>query len=1182
MLKICITLLFLSLLFTNGHSQLLINEASNRNYSQVSDEDGEFNDWIEIYNSGNETINLKGWALSDSRKDLQKWLFASNPIQANSFVLVNASGKDRNQFTESLQWESAVLPGNEFRYLVPDETSSSEWFQSDFDDAVWESGKAGFGYGDDDDVTIVPEGTRVVFIRKEFIVEDPSVILSSKLHVDYDDGFVAYLNGIEIARSNFNGTPQWNSFANGNHEAVIYEGATPEEFVIDETLISSALKTGKNVLAIAGINIGDDSSDMTLIPFLSFGLDGAGGLFQPVPAWFIQTPPGNLHTSFKISSGGEKIYLSNAGILVDSIDVDGLQRDQSIGRVKDGTAQTGIFILATPGTSNNSSQAYTNGFSTKPKMSLPAGFYSSSIEISLSIDKTETTIRYTLDGSEPTITSSLYTVPIKISSTKCIRARSFSDNLLPSKIVTSTYFINDEYSLPVLSVTANRADIFGSQGIFTNWNETFEIPAYIEYFEKDKKLAFHQLAGMQIDGGAGGSRSLPQHSFRMEPGNGALGDGDLNYRLMPRRPNRTNFPSFYVRNGSNQHLVLPYKDGLEVTALGRNTYTYYSAYHPIAVYINAEFFGIYELREKINNDYLVDNYQMDIDSLDFLGVSYFKGQQLEALRGSVQPFLDDYQKFLGMSTTDEDYLKDVDEFLDVQSYTDYIIAESWVGNNDWPFNNIKLFRCSSTGFRWQWAINDLEWALNPNGWTTSNFDHIQYMLNQGTGNSYTGFWFNMMKNTDYKAYFVNRFADLMNTTYDFSVIGALENELFDEIYPEMDKEYDRWGSSNITSQMNTFSNNHEIFRSELSVRSGFVRDDLQSHFNLQRKVNVTLDVEPKGAGSIQISTITPTQYPWKGIYFGNVEIQVKAIANLGYEFVSWDPTTFIEDISNEVVTGVFKSTNARFTANFKEAESANSGVVVSEINYKSGVGQYTPDWIEICNFNNQEVNMKGWSFTDSDTAHTFNISQDLILTAKQRIVICNDLGLFEFSYPGVAVYPVAFDFGLGAPNDAVNLYNSNKEMVFSVQYSDNYPWALSYDDSGRTLELRSSGVNYSESGNWFRGCIGGSPGTPYQFCDEPEEVAVPLVELNGLDLKVYPNPARNFIEVAFQLDEELEFCQLSVYSLMGNEIRSEELGSLSPGQHQFNFDLEGIPSQLLLVKIRTNRSERLVKVLKVD
>ena len=1179
MLKFWFTVLAISLLNFSIKGQLVINEASNRNFSQIADEDDEYNDWIELYNASNTDLNLAGWALSDSKNNPEKWTFESMVLSPGDFLFIHASGKDRKNI-ENLYWQSAVLPDDDFRYLFPISSTSGEWYKTGFNDSGWSLGKAGFGFGDNDDRTVVAQQNTVVFIRKKFTVNDPALIKSGALYLDYDDGFVAWLNGIEIARSFVNGTPQWNSIAAENHEAMMYSGGLPEQFDIENDRLHSIIKKGDNILSIAALNVSNTSSDFSMIPFLLFGFDNKNSAFRDAPDWFKQKTTGNLHTNFKISNLGENIYLFNSGSIVDSFKVEKVQINQSTGRVTDGSAEIGIFIQATPGKSNQTSQAYTQGFSVQPKINFPAGFYPASVEIVLTSDEPNAIIRYTLDGSDPSESSGRYSSPFRIQATKSLRARSFTPGKLPSEIVTATYFINEEYTLPVLSVNSNYDNIFGTNGIFTNWQQTFNVPSYVEYFEKNQKKAFGQFAGMQVDGGAGGSREKPQHSFRIEPGHGSLGDGNLKYKLMPRRPNRDNYPSFYVRNGSNQYLILPYKDALQVTALGRNTYTYYSAYHPIVVYINGAFFGVYELREKINDDYLVDNYQMNIDSLDFLGVSYFKGQQLEALRGSVEPFLNDFQRFTQMNPQSADYLEKVDEFLDLKSYTDYIIAESWVGNNDWPFNNIKLFRCSSTGFRWQWAINDLEWALNPNGWTTSSFDHIQYMLNQSTGNYYTGFWYNMMQNLEYKTYFVNRFADLMNTSYDFSVIGPLELEIYEEILPEMEHEYKRWGSSNITSQLTTFTNNHNTFRSELKNRSGYVRTHLKNHFNLKREVTVLLDVEPKGAGSIQISTITPTNYPWQGIYFGNVEVEVTAIPNLGFEFVNWDPNSFISDIYQSNVTGIFNVNNITIKANFEEVKENIGKVVISEFNYKTGNNQKNPDWIEICNFNDSDINLKGWYFRDSDTSNVFVIERDLILRSNERIVISNNYTQFSSIYPGVNVYIGEFGFGLGTPSDEIHLFNASHEAVFSVSYSDIYPWPLSDDQSGRTLELRTPGGNYSQSSSWLKGCIGGSPGTAYQFCEETS-VSAPVVNLLSNDMTVYPNPAHDFIEIEFYLEHDVDHCDIRIYNLMGSELKSKTMGNIYSGNHRINMEIVDLQEQLLIVKIITNRGEKTAKVIKV-
>ena len=1183
MFKYLFVSLFFFLILSQSQAQLVINEASNRNYLQVKDEDGDYNDWIELYNTGSSSIALDNWSLSDNRDNPEKWSLAGNSLSAHGFLLVHASGKDRNPMNNtSLNWSGIILSGDEFKYIIPGETVPNNWIEANFDDTSWDTGISGFGYGDGDDATVVPEQTTVLLLRKFFTIADTSNITAASLFIDYDDGFVAYLNGIEIARSNVNGTPNWNTLANSNHEALKNDDAVPEEFEIDFSNVT--FNEGENVLAIAAVNVERSSSDLTMIPYLLLGTENASSQYRPLPEWYGgQSGIGNLHANFKLKSKGEKIFLSENGTIIDSLDVDGLWRDMSVGRVTDGSNEYGLFIEATPGKTNNSSQAYTEGYTEQPKLDLVSGFYSSAIEVNATVFDEAAEIHYSFDGKEPTINSPKYNGPIKISSTRCIRFRAFKTGYLPSKITTATYFIDEEdATLPVLSVIADPNNIFGSDGIFTNWRESFDIPAYMEYFNKDNDLEISQNAGMQMDGGAGGSRSKDQHSFRIEPGNGALGDGDLKYKLLHRRPYRENYPSFYVRNGSNQHLILPYKDGLEVKAMGQNTYNYYSAYEPIMVYINGDFFGVYELREKINDDFLVDNYQMNIDSLDFLGVSFFKGKQLEALRGSIEPFLADYEHFLTLNPDSGNYLENVGQFLDLKNYTDYIIAESWIGNNDWPTNNIKVFRCKGTNYKWQWAINDLEWSLKPHEWSTSSFDHINYMLGHETSVPYTGFWYNLVKNEKYLNYFVNRFADLMNTNYLFSTIGPLEDEMYEELNAEMDHQYERWGTSNISSQMSTFRSNHGIFRSELQKRSNYVRDDLRTHFHLRREVDVTLDVEPEGAGSITISTITPNNYPWEGIYFGEVEVAVKANPNPGYEFVNWDSDAFIADVWSDSIVGVFEEGEAILKANFQKTEYTNGGIAISEINYKSADDRKLPDWIELCNFSNESVSLKNWYFTDADTSHLFTFSYNVSLGRNERIVICNDLDRFYKSYPGIAVYDQEFDFGLGTPSDKILLYNDKDSLICKVEYSDTFPWPLNNDFTGRTLELRSPGGNLNESSSWFRGCIGGSPGSEFQQCDEEEFVQVPEISTSLVNLSVYPNPVNEQLNIDLYVDNDNTECSLKIYNTLSVAIYSENMGVLKAGHYHYTVNLGELPQQLLLLKITTGNVTELKRILKVN
>ncbi|MFA4923609.1 MAG: lamin tail domain-containing protein, partial [Ignavibacteriaceae bacterium] len=193
-------ILFLIFSIPAYYSQsVVINEVMSSNALTLADEDGDFPDWIELYNTSAQSVSLANLSLSDDPKNLTKWNFPNTTILPQNFLIVYASGKDRK--AGSMFWETIITKGDLWKYLVPASEPSSTWRFLGFDDAQWKSGASGFGFGDSDDATIVSQ-TNAIYIRKTFTVTDIGNIDTAFLHVDYDDAFVAYLNGMEIARAN--------------------------------------------------------------------------------------------------------------------------------------------------------------------------------------------------------------------------------------------------------------------------------------------------------------------------------------------------------------------------------------------------------------------------------------------------------------------------------------------------------------------------------------------------------------------------------------------------------------------------------------------------------------------------------------------------------------------------------------------------------------------------------------------------------------------------------------------------------------------------------------------------------------------------------------------------------------------------------------------------------------------
>ncbi len=229
-------------------SQVVINEASNANGTTLIQPDGSSPDWLELYNTTSSPINLSGYGLSDDRTQPLKWIFPSFSLPGNSYLTVLASKKLQTAYID--HYETAVNASDSWKYFIPVSNLVPNWKAVSFSDVSWTTAPLGIGYADGDDATTIANPTSTVYVRKTFNISDINAISSAILDIDYDDGFVAYLNGIEIARDGLIGTPpNWDEYAPG-HEAQLYTGGLISSFAIDSIALMAAIQNGTNVLAI--------------------------------------------------------------------------------------------------------------------------------------------------------------------------------------------------------------------------------------------------------------------------------------------------------------------------------------------------------------------------------------------------------------------------------------------------------------------------------------------------------------------------------------------------------------------------------------------------------------------------------------------------------------------------------------------------------------------------------------------------------------------------------------------------------------------------------------------------------------------------------------------------------------------------------------------------------------------
>jgi hypothetical protein len=199
--------------------------------------------------------------------------------------------------TQVHHWETIVKDNSSWYYQVPTAASSPEWITPSFTVNSWLQGNGGFGFGDGDDNTIIPSTSVSVYTRIEFNIVNINEIVAMALHFDYDDGFVAYLNGVEVARNGLSGTgqPSYNQLASISHEAKLYQNQLPDQYLFYQNQLNGLLVNGTNVFCVEVHNQLANSTDFTCRNFLSVGVNNPSSNYGPIPSWF--TPPFILTSS---------------------------------------------------------------------------------------------------------------------------------------------------------------------------------------------------------------------------------------------------------------------------------------------------------------------------------------------------------------------------------------------------------------------------------------------------------------------------------------------------------------------------------------------------------------------------------------------------------------------------------------------------------------------------------------------------------------------------------------------------------------------------------------------------------------------------------------------------------------------------------------------------------------------
>ncbi len=596
-----------------------------------------------------------------------------------------------------------------------------------------------------------------------------------------------------------------------------------------------------------------------------------------------------FHTNFKLASEGEAAALYDAnGALADQVVFGEQLTDVAYGRKTDGNLPWGFFDRPTPGSSNNTSTFYQDYVRQVPVFSLQGGFYDGPQTIEIKDLYQAGTIRYTLTGAAPTVSSPSFDQPVLISTTTVVKARMFYPGQLPGPVVTNTYFIDEAFDtrgLAVLSLSSDPAYFFSpDSGLYVqDFKPPWEYPVHLEFYEPDGLPGFHHDAGVAV--GGENSWILPQKLLNIYSRK-KYGSGHFDYQLFPNNP-RTRFGDIILRTSGNDWSNTLFRDGMMQGLIDAQSDLDNQDFRPCAVYINGQYFGIHNIREKQDADYTEYYHHIPPDKLDYIE------NNAEVKEGNDTA----YQQLVALLTNgvsgDANY-QELASIVDIRDFTDYILSEIFVANTSWG-HNIALFRERKDGAKWRWLLHDYDrgfnlgnvnntgmtWATATNGTEGSNGPWATLFLRK------------MLENESFKQQFISRFADHLYITFNPYTINQRVNRHADWIRNEIPYHVGRWAGT--TSSYGdgipsvTFWENEVAKLKQFGVaRNRYMWDDLNTFFNLQGTSILRLQVSDVKKGDIRFQDMVVPAYPWTGSYFQSRSFSLAAEARQGFQFNHWE------------------------------------------------------------------------------------------------------------------------------------------------------------------------------------------------------------------------------------------------------------------------------------------------------
>jgi hypothetical protein len=1128
---------------SNVYSNIRINEIVSINKSSLLDEEHNNSDWIELKNTSDKEINLKGWRISDRNNFNSAYILPDTSIKSNEYMCIFASGRDRVVENSYL-----VKAGGNGISDYKKETKGTFLYKK-------LSGDFDISYRINSISEVHRDATSGIMLKPELTPESKyfyvygcseakhhySYTLTRKSNTDINDkeNFKRYFfqmneefpdyrlrlkrEGDSLRVYIFVSGYKWKykyseyyPLGESVYAGIAFSSCTDSlgKFVVSDIKINNQPQTPKDFKKI-DLYEGEESKVYS---------------------------PKFIHTDFKLSSGKETVYIwENSGEFIDSLSFPHLKTDVSFGKDEEGNLK--FYSTPTPEIKNyNPSLAIAE----KPELSVNKSWFDNPINVSINNQIGD--IYYTLNGEEPDKSSTKYTGNIHIGKTSVLRVIQYLEGMVESEISTKTFFIDEpQQNLNIVALTVDSLDLWDkhNRGLLVESNlfdKLLEKRCNIEYWDKnDKSLLYQTPATIQIMG-VYGARLQEQKPFKIFSKK-ELGISKFEFPFFGDK-GKEEYNKFSIRNAGQDFPYAMMRDVLGAR-IGERLGLFGSKATPVVMYLNGEYWGKYFLRERIDEDLIANYYDIEENSINVLNGTYLiKNGSWE----NYDAILDKIVKSENIDNMPE--FEKLTKDIDIDNLINYIILEAYIVNKDWFVNNILAWQSDEYDNKYRWLPWDFDAGFGYKN--QGDFHEFLYGFHNEPNQKISLLMNKLWQNKVFKDAFINRTCDLMNTQLQTYKMLSLVDSIANSFAPEVARHQSRWEDT------------AENWKAEVDYIKDFLKmkqTKVYSHWNDFFKLNGTVQLNITSnvdAPMYKINTVVAKSDKINFKYFKNIPIEITALETKENKFIRWEGAV---NSQNKKITLPMQSSTA-LKAIYKSSKS-NENIVINEIMYKSAKDNNCSDWIELHNISDKEVDISGWTIKDDKDEHKYIIPENTTIAGQNYLVFCKSVSDFHKEYPKVDNIIGNLDFGFGS-SDQVRLYDSYQILIDSVGYKSKAPWYPLCDGTGPSLELINPKTMNTIVWNWKPSSVDkGTPGKKNSSFSSVKEV----YEYNVVDIKVIPNVIDNQARIEFTIPEIARY-NCDIINLNGERVKDLFVNkNLNPGDFEVHFSVNNIARGIYYVRM---------------